>query len=290
MNEHQRRRRINVKISEVIQNMKQYHKGDNIQDDTTRDQVLYGNVDQDCSGIVTTCWASIDVILNARAKGANLIICHEALFWNHGDKTQWLLDAKNKAFLEKKRLLDESGIVVWRDHDYIHSGIPIGNGVYSDGIFYGFASMLGWVSYVTSNIEVPLMFELPETTVDDIAKQMLNTFHLEGVKVIGDPHAKVKKVYICAHVMGRGDNELITKVDQEDIDLLISLELIDYTASEYIRDSSMAGNAKAILALGHFNAEEPGMEYMTTYLDEALGESIPHYYVQSGDMYSYITK
>ena len=45
---------------------------------------------------------------------------------------------------------------------------------------------------------------------------------------------------------------------------------------------------KAILAIGHFNVEEPGMEYMLTYLDEALGEHIPAKFVQATDMYQFI--
>ena len=115
-----------MKINEVIQKMKKYHRGiaqgKPIDDATTRDQILYGNPDQECTGIVTTCYASVDVIRKANACGANLIISHEALFWNHGDHTDWLEEAQNKTFLAKKQLLDETGIVVWRDHDYIHSG------------------------------------------------------------------------------------------------------------------------------------------------------------------------
>ena len=42
--------------------------------------MLYGNVDQECTGIVTSCWASVDVIKYVIEKGANLIISHEALF------------------------------------------------------------------------------------------------------------------------------------------------------------------------------------------------------------------
>ena len=280
-----------VKIKEVIDKMKQYHKGsDTIKEETTRDQILYGNADQECTGIVTTCWATMDVIQKASDANANLIICHEALFWNHGDHIDWLQEQQNQTFLEKQKLLDETGIVVWRDHDYIHSGIPMEDGTYQDGIFYGFAKLMHWEDHIVSQGEAPLLYDLPETTVEEIGKQMLENFHLSGMKIVGDLHTKVKKAYICAHVMGHGDSELITKVDQEDIDLLIALELIDYTVSEYIRDSCMAGHPKAIIALGHFNAEEPGMEYMLSYLPEAIGQDIPCQYIQSGDMYQYLTK
>ncbi len=279
-----------MKISEVISQIKKYHKDwESINEETTRDKVLFGDPSKECTGIVTTCWASAEVIRKAHEAGANLIICHEALFWNHGDKTDWLNDQRNKVFLEKKELLESTGIVVWRNHDHIHSGIPIGNGEYVDGIFYAFAKEMGWDQYIVKGNEkmYPTTFEIPETSVENIGKQMLQTFNLNGMKVIGDINAKVSKVFICAHIMGK-DNDLITKVDKENIDLLISLELIDYTVSEYIHDSSIFGENKAIVTVGHFNAEEPGMKYMTQYLESAIGSKIPSQFIQSGDMYQYI--
>ena len=104
-------------IQTVIDNIKEYHKGvfegKQIDEQTTRDKVLYGNPHQECTGIITTCWASVDVIREAAKRGANLIIAHEALFWNHGDHTDWLQEENNQSFLAKKKLLDEAGIV-WR--------------------------------------------------------------------------------------------------------------------------------------------------------------------------------
>ena len=70
---------------------------------------------------------------------------------------------------------------------------------------------------------------------------------------------------------------------------MIAMELIDFTVSEYIRDSAMLQRPKAILAVGHFNTEEPGMEYMVRYIPEALGTAIPCRYIQSGDMYEFMT-
>ena len=120
-----------MKISEIIDVVKKNCKGYGTIDETkTRDKVLYGDVDKQCTGIVTTIYASYDVIKKASELGANFIIAHEALFWNHGDHTDWLKD--NETFKLKKQLLDETGITVWRDHDYIHSGI-MHQGRYVDG-------------------------------------------------------------------------------------------------------------------------------------------------------------
>lgn len=195
-----------MKIRELIDSIKAFcrgtdSKGNPINPVITRDQVLYGDINQECTGIVTTIYASPEVIRAAAKQGANLVICHETCFWCRGGKTEWLAD--NPVFRAKRALLDECGIAVWRCHDYIHSGIPVGpGGSYIDGIFYGLAQKLGWTSY--SN---------------------------------GDFFRK------CA------------------------------------------------ITLGHFDTEEPGMEYMAEWLPSALGDEgdgLPISYVQAGGFSRYL--
>ncbi len=281
-----------MKISEVIQKMKDYHRGTvngvAIDESTTRDKILFGNPDQECTGIVTTCYASVEVIRKARQLNANLIISHEALFWNHGDHTDWLEETENKTYLEKKKLLEEGNLVVWRDHDYIHSGIPV-HGEFVEGICYGVKKTQAWEKALGGWHERPLLFEIEPMTVREVGRHVMDKFRLTGLKMLGNPDAIVRKVWIPGHIMG-GDNDAITRIDRENIDLLIALELIDYTVSEYIRDSAMLGQPKAVLAAGHFNVEEPGMEYMVHYIPQALGVDIPCHYVQSGDMYCFLSR
>lgn len=280
-------------IQEIIENVKAYHKGEwegkKIDEATTRDKILYGNPQQECSGVVTTCWASVDVIKKAAELGANLIIAHEALFWNHGDHTDWLIKEQNHTFIEKKKLLDAYGIVVWRDHDYIHSGIPMKDGSYTDGIFYGVAEKLGWTDYIRKDIHNPLYFEIPKTTVGELADFLVQRLQLNGIKIIGNMHSAVEKVRIPFHVLGDA-RDSISEADQEDINCFLTMEVVDFTLAEYIRDSSMLGMDKAIIGMGHFNLEEPGMEYMVSYLPAAIGTDISCTYIQSGDMYEYMTK
>lgn len=281
-------------ISEVIQKVKEYHKGTidgkPIDESITRDKILYGNPDVECTGIVTTCWATVDVIREASEKGANLIICHEALFWNHGDHQKWLQENENETYLLKKQLLDESGIVVWRDHDYIHSGIPMEDGSYTDGIFYGIADKLGWIDYIRQDDkEKNMHYEIPETTMQELAEYLVDKLNLNGVKVIGNKDCKVSKVRIPMHILADA-NEFINEADKDGINCFLTMELIDFTLTEYIRDSSMFHLERSIIGMGHFNLEEPGMEYMLKYLPKAIGEEIPMYYIQSGDNYDYIVK
>lgn len=195
-----------MKISEVIKRIKNYYKGnEKITEKTTRDKILYGanKTDRKCTGIVTAIWVTADVIKKAQTNGANLISCHEALFWNHGDHVDWLVKEKNKTFIEKMRLLDKADIVIWRNHDYIHSGIPINNDSYINGIFYGFAKEMGWEKYLVEDDILTALFELPEITATDIAFRLIKKLNLNGARIIGSLKTSKTKIGIPFHIFWR---------------------------------------------------------------------------------------
>lgn len=282
-----------MKIQEAIDKVKAYHKGvsrgDPIDPIKTRDQILYGDPERELTGIVVTCFASYEVIEKAIEAGANLVICHEAIFWNHGDHTDWLQD--NRTFQAKASLLDRGGVVVWRDHDFIHSGIPTPDGGWADGIFYGIMKVLGWEEHLCGwDGNQPSRFQLPPTTVRELGKELMAKLPLNGIKVIGSLDSPVRKVWLPGHVSGFKDNEILQTMEEDEIDALIVFECTDYTVAEYVRDSTQAGRPKTILAVGHFNTEEPGMQYMTGYLPAVLGDDIPCRFIPSTDMYQFLTK
>lgn len=114
---------------------------------------------------------------------------------------------------------------------------------------------------------------------------------MNGIRTIGNPETSVHRIAIPMHCIGYADKETIRIINQTNIECLITMELIDYTVNEYMRDGMMLGDKKAILAVGHFNVEEPGMKYMLKWLPEAIATNeIPTYFVQSGDMNTFITK
>lgn len=154
-----------MKINDIINKLKNDYHGHYwnerlIDEETTRDKVLYGSTELECTGIVTTCFCSIYVIEQAHNLNCNLIIAHEGMFYNHGDKTSHLVD--NAVFLKKKKLLDSYGITVWRNHDYIHAGIPLEDGKFVDGIFYGFTEKLGWHSFVNTPYQITMNYFFKE--------------------------------------------------------------------------------------------------------------------------------
>ena len=199
-------------------------------------------------------------------------------------------------YLEKKQLLDDHGIVVWRNHDYIHSGIPY-NGSYIDGIFLGLAKKMNWdkiikntVNSLDETLEFSTAYEFDDAIeATDLAKQLVDTCNLNGIRLIGNDQAKIKKAAVLFHVFGDA-KEQIMNTDKSDIDCLLTMELIDFTYAEYLRDSGCLDKNRVALGMGHFNLEEPGMEYMLTYLDEAAQCHVPAWFKQSGDNYKYIVK
>ena len=105
-------------VSEVINNIKNYCQGSwmgmKIDDAMTRDKILFGDPEVECTGIVTTIYASVDVVRKAHELGANLIIAHEAMLWNRGDKRDWLEESHNETYLAKKKLAYDDVVAIYR--------------------------------------------------------------------------------------------------------------------------------------------------------------------------------
>lgn len=281
-------------ISEVIQRITRYcrgtaRNGGPIDGATSRDQILWGSKSKECTGIVTTCYASPDVIREAIRQNANLIICHESLLWNHGDRTDWLSD--NPVFQQKKALLDEAGITVWRFHDYIHSGIPAAHGEWADGIFLGLVHKLGWEGFRDPDEPFPSVFNIPEMNVEDLARQLTSKLKVNGARVVGLPDTPVSRIRFTGHALGSSrDHELISSNTRKRIDCELALEVVDYTLAEFIRDACLLGHRKALITLGHFDTEEPGMEYVADWLPSLLDGSTRVGYVQSGGFSRYLSR
>ena len=274
-----------MKISEIIAKLREFHP--QIDEEKTCDIVKYGDPEQECTGIVTCCFASSDVLRKTAELGANFVITHEPLFWTHEDETDWLADSA--IFAAKKKLLDDAGIVVWRDHDHIHGGKPSNNPPAIDGIYYGIMKELGWDEYKLDYPNKPLVFQFPERDATDLGLELKEKLNLNGIRIVGDPHAKVSRVFFCEHIKDHDwkEKEKIHKTDAEGIDAVIPLEMIDWSLAAFVRDSCQLGRPRIMYNVGHFNFEELGMKYMVKYLPQIVGD-VPVHYIQSGDSFNYI--
>ena len=276
-----------MKISEIIDKIKAYHPP--VNEERTTDVVKFGNIDQECSGVAVTCFASCDVIRKAAEAGANLIIVHEPLFWKHEDTSDWCGDME--LYQQKAALLDEYGMVVFRDHDRIHASPKVEDREFMDGIFEGICKELGWEDFVINYPNKPLVYEFPEARDgEELGRELIQKIGLKGIRIVGDRHTKVKKVYLCEHLgnMDRSIDQKIRACEFEQYDAVIPLEMIDWTLPAYIRDSCQMGVPKIMYNIGHFNLEELGMRHMARWLPDVIGGDVPVTYIQSGDSFDFI--
>ena len=225
---------------------------------TTVDTLKSGSADLKVTGIVTTMFATADIIEQAAKLKANFIIAHEPTFYNHTDDTNWT--GNNEVVKKKQSLLEQHGITVWRCHDYWHTYRP-------DGILNGVLKKAGWLQH-SSKVEP--VFLIPASPLKEIADHLKKTLQIQHIKVIGDLNQKCQRIAFMPGAAG-GQRQ-ISLTEKEKPDVLIIGETHEWETVEYIRDARRMGSSTALIILGHAVSEEPGMEWMAEWLQPKVPE------------------
>jgi putative NIF3 family GTP cyclohydrolase 1 type 2 len=241
----------------------------------TVDTIKAGDATQPVKGIVTTMFATIEVIEKAARLGANFIIAHEPTFYNHTDETAWL---KEDAVYQRKRaLLEKHGIVVWRFHDAIHAHRP-------DGVLMGVLTALGWQQYY--NAEHPLSVTIPKTTLQNIVTLAKDRLGISHVRIVGDLQDVCSRIVLIPGAAGgRMQMQALMK---ERPDLLMVGEVNEWETSEYVRDLRQTGATTSLLVLGHIVSEEPGLQWLKTWLQPQLPAGITITHIPSTDAFTWV--
>ena len=285
-----------VKNREIIEKILAYHP-DLGPDYKGCDDWKCGDPERECTGVITAMVATMNVIRETIRLGANLIIVHEPTFYTSEDGPGWFEDFPNAVYEEKRKLLDDNGITIWRDHDHMHIHNP-------DGIFTGVIKYMGWEGRAVPDFDTGsfghYIIDLPEEiTLEALCRQLIDTIGLNGLRYIGDPKAKLRRAAIVGHLFPgpctkkRSDGaemeygNVITQTLEERVDVILPGEVIDWTTAAYVRDAVQQGRAKAMINMGHMNWEELGMKYAKDWISELLGGAVSVTYVPSEDMYSF---
>lgn len=223
----------------------------------TVDTLKSGSKDQVVTGIVTTMFATVTVIRKAIALKANFIIAHEPTFYNHLDETAWL--ENDPVYQYKRNLLDEHGIAVWRNHDYVHS-------LQIDGVQAGVVKELGWEKYYKQNA----VLDLPETTLGDLITHIKTKMNVPALRYVGDLSQKASKILLLPGAIGgRRQIELLM---QEKPDVLICGESPEWETPEYVRNANEMGEKLGLIVIGHSASEEGGSEFMAEWIKKNIPE------------------
>ncbi len=236
----------------------------------TVDVIKEGDPETRVTGIVTTMFATMEVLRKAVEMKCNLIVVHEPLYYNHRDETQQFV--KDPVFLEKKKFINDHKLVIWRFHDYIHSARP-------DGIILGMVEKLGWKNYVNKGDFT--RFIIPETNLSALLQRLKAIFPKNAFYVIGKPDMKITQIKLSPGAPGSQSH--IASLNS-DIDVLIAGEAPQWETYEYARDAVAQGRKKAVIFLGHISSEEAGMDFCAGWFRDFIRD-IPIIFVESTPSY-----
>ena len=238
-------------------------------DPNTVDTFKAGDPETPVTAIATTFMDTYEVLREAVAMHANLIITHEPTFYNHLDKTEFLKG--DPVFEQKMAYIREHHLVIWRFHDQWHWRKP-------DGIIEGFTQAVGWQKYRRPYEQNT--FTLPPTAVGQLAAELQDKLNSRSIRIVGDPLLRVTNV---AYLPGSsGENKEIKELERDDVQVLLVGETPEWETIAYVRDAVAEGRQKALILLGHEVSEEPGMEYCARWL-RPLFPSVPVTFIPAGE-------
>jgi putative NIF3 family GTP cyclohydrolase 1 type 2 len=230
----------------------------------TVDTLKAGSPDTVVTGIVTTMFATIQVIRKAIDQGANFIIAHEPTFYNHTDNTTWLQN--DDVYQFKADLLKQHNIAVWRNHDYIHTLKP-------DGVMMGVLKQLEWEQYADKDL--PNLLTMQSTPLRDLVHQAKVKLNIDMVRYVGDLSETCRRVlFLEGAAGGQRQIEAIMKYKPNAI---FCGEISEWETAEYVRDARAKGDNISLIVLGHIASEEPGSEFMLEWVKKNVpGVKVSH--------------
>lgn len=246
----------------------------------TLDVLASGSPDMEVKGIVTTFMATVDVIKEAIAAGANLIITHEPTYYTGFDELEWL--QQDPVYAAKLKLIEENQIAIWRYHDHMHIA-------HTDRIYDGLIKELGWGKY-QCDVSSPWVYEIEQTTLGELTAFLKNKLSMEVLRIVGDPDMPCSRIGILVGggSLGMGREQMpMELMRDQNLDVMLCGELTEWTLCAYVNDAAMLGFRKAIVAVGHERSEEWGMKHMAEWL-RGLVEDIPVTFVDTKEPFRYL--
>jgi putative NIF3 family GTP cyclohydrolase 1 type 2 len=235
-----------------------------------RDTFKAGDPDAEVKGIATTMFSTFDVLKRAHQAGLNFVITHEDTWWNDPDDIKAL--TTNPLYLKKLDFIKQSGLIIWRNHDGMHSMRP-------DWTVTATLRTIGVKGGENSTIRSSVI-PIPETTLGEFASAVKRHSGIRVIRCVGDPKAKVSKIL-------DGPGYGTPRVTPE-TDVVVGGESQEadggFDNVEYVADAQSLGIDKGLVMLGHLVSEQSGMEDLGNWL-KTLVKGIPIQFVPAAEPY-----
>jgi len=224
----------------------------------TVDTIKAGDLQTVVTGVASTITPTMDVLRKAVAAHDNLVITHEPTFYNHLD--QDTLVKNDPVYQEKLKYIQDHKLVVFRWHDGAHMHQP-------DFIMEGWKQKVGWAS-AQRNPREPMLYTTAPTTVRALADSLRAKTGAKVVRVIGDPNLKVTKIAYAPGAPGPAPQ--IAALERDDVEVLVGGEIPEWETIAYAWDAQQQGRHKALILMGHYTSEEPGMDNFANWLRKTM--------------------
>ena len=238
----------------------------------TCDTLKAGDADAEVSSVAVSMFATPDVVRQAKEWGAQLLIVHEPTYYNHKD-----VHSDEKLECEKRKLIEDSGLTLYRFHDHPHRAEQ-------DMICVGQIEAFGLkgeVEYTDVFDQVRVHLDEPMTPVE-LAKIIEERCGIKHLRICGARDAK------CTEITGMFGTPggVFDELKREGSEIVLTGEACEWMLGEYARDAAQLGYKKALIIMGHIGSERDGMVYTAKVLKNMYPELNVKYF-ECGEVYTY---
>ncbi|MBQ4561242.1 MAG: Nif3-like dinuclear metal center hexameric protein [Clostridia bacterium] len=239
--------------------------------ENTCDTLKCGQADKEVKKAAVTMFPTVEVIKQAQDWGADLLVVHEPLYYNHMDK-----HSDDPVEIKKRELLESTDMTVYRYHDHPHIARP-------DMISVGMFEAIGLDGEYEYEADGLVRYHLKnEITPRELAAHMEEKLNIKHLRIAGSIDTPCKVLSGKFGSPGGVGREL--RNDKSEI-MLIG-EVCEWADCEYARDAAQLGFKKAIIAMGHIPSERDGMKYIAGVLKEKCPDLTVKYF-ESGEVFQY---
>lgn len=236
----------------------------------TVDVLKIGDAEREVKKLAMCHMATPDVVRAAATWGADMLITHEPIYYNHIDNFyEWIMPEKKRA------LLEEAGFPVFRYHDSMHDRD-------TDEVSLAFLERTG----LRGEFDGALGFVADEPIcAADLARLIERTLDIKHVRLVGDIDTPTRGITLA--LGSRGGRCVSDMLASDDIGIAVYGELSEWSDCEPVRDAAQLGMAKALIVLGHTASERFGMEWKAAKLADAF-DGVEVKYFDCGDIYRFV--
>ena len=237
------------------------------------DTLKAGKADIEVKKVALSMHPTLEVVEKAKQRGAQLLIVHEPAYYNHMDE-----HSDEKIECEKRKILEESGVTIYRYHDHPHYTTP-------DIIAAGELKVMdlkGTLEYTDILDLVRIHLDQPLTPVE-VAEIIEKNCNIKHVRICG---ARDAKCNVISCMFGTPGLSAFDELKNDKCEILLTGEAQEWRLGEYARDAAYLGYKKAMIIMGHIGSERDGMSY-TAELLKKMHPELEVEYIECGEVCTY---